>query len=325
MQKKEKNSIKRILTVKLLVFCLFLAACAREVLYHDLNQEDANKVIVLLQQNGIEATLTSQVRQNETFWSVKVDKEILPRARELVVTGNVISQRAPGLKEVYQGKGSSGWIKTPAEERARYLLATKGEVINSLKKLPEVIDADVVLNVPQGGELGIGVEPKRPTASVVIRAQLPQSGPSSLHELKIQEFVANTVEGLSPRDVSVLIERMAPMGTTVRPGETITLPRAGVSPGAGVAETTAAPTSIPLMGLQLEGESRERLKVYLIVFFAVLVILSVALIVSIMQASRVRQELKALKGGERHAIEGQVLEGENPRLHAGTREKHPEA
>lgn len=327
MQRKRKSRVKSTLTVKLLlVVCLFLAACNQEALYNNLSQQDANKVMVLLQQHGIEATLSSEVRQNETFWAIKVDKEVLSKARELVVTSNVISERSPGLKEVYQAKGSSGWIKTPAEERARYILATKGEVINSLKKLPEVVDVDVVLNVPQTGEFGSNsADQKRPTASVVIKAQTPPSGESSLNELKIQEFVANTVEGLSARDVSVLIDRMAPMGTTLRPGQTITLPPFGSSPKVGTAaEATAAQAGVHLMGLKLDSESRERLKVYLIIFFAVLIILSVALIVSIVQASRVRHELKTLKGGEQNAIEGQVLEGENPRLHAGTKERKPE-
>ncbi len=305
-----------------LVLCL--TACGRVVLYNDLTQEDANKVMVLLQQNGIQAELAKETRQNETFWSVKVDQEMLAKARELIVSGNVISPRSPGLQEVYQAKGSSGWIRTPAEERARYLLAQKGEIINSLKKLPDVVDVDVVLNLPEQDELGRD-EKKHPTASIVIKAQTAPKGQASLSELKVQEFVANSVEGMSARDVAVIINYMAPTGTTLRPGETVTLPKPGdmKDSDAALAATT---TPVRLMGLKLDTDSRDRLKIYLIVFFVVLIILSVFLVVSIIQASRMRQELKAIKGGGAHAaLEGQVMEGGTPRrLPQGTREPRQE-
>ncbi|MDP2599972.1 MAG: hypothetical protein Q8P84_04465 [Deltaproteobacteria bacterium] len=296
--------------------CLFfLTACGESALYNDLSQEDANKVMVLLQQSGISATLNQTIKQNEILWSITVPKENLSKAREIIVTSNVISPRAPGLKEVYQGKGSGGWIRTPAEEKARYLLALKGEIINSLKKLPDVVDVDVVLNVPEEADIG-AVERKRPAASVVIKAHTPKPGEASLSEIKVQEFVANSVEGMSPRDVAVILHYIAPSGTIVRPGETVTLPKGGTaSTVLDISKAKeAGEASVPLMGLKLDSSSRDRLKVYLIVFFAVLVILSIALIVMILQASRVRSELKNIKGsGAAGAIEGQVMD-ERPRL-----------
>ncbi len=308
MQKNSKHMLK------VFLFCsLLLTGCSEVALYNNLTQEDANKVMVLLQQNGIDATMNQVVKQNEVFWSIQVKKENMAKARELIVMSNVISPRAPGLKEVYQGKGSGGWIRTPAEEKARYLLAIKGEIINSLKKLPDVVDVDVVLNVPEEQELGL-VERRRPTASVVIKAQLPKAGTSNLNEIKIQEFVANSVEGMAPRDISVLLNYMAPTGTVLRPGETVTLPKG--QEGSTVLDISKAKEegNVPLMGLKMDSSSRERLKVYLIVFFAVLIVLSLALIMMIIQASRVRTELKNFKGeGTVGAIEGQVLD-EKPRL-----------
>lgn len=298
---------------------LVLTACGREVLYNNLSQEDANKVMVLLSQHGIPAELGEEKKQNEIFWTIKVEKSDLPKARVLIVASNVISPKAPGLQEVYQGKGSSGWIRTPAEERARYLLAQKGELINALKRLPEVVDADVVLNIPEKSKLSTGQE-ERPTASVVIKAQKPALGESALSEVTIQQWVANTVEGLAARDVSVLIHFVAPIGTELRPGQTVTLPKPGESQKIGEEN----PASTRLMGLKLDIESRQRLKIYLVIFFGVLVLLSAALIVSILQSSRTRQELKALKGGGAPALEGKVVGEQAPRLKAGQKEDKKE-
>lgn len=294
-----KNRRKKLSFFLLLVSSLLLlvAACARETLYNQLTQEDANQVMVLLQKNGIEASLEQEVVQNETFWVVKVGQQDLAKARELVVASHVISPRAPGLKEVYQ-TAKGGWIKTPAEERARYLLALKGEIINSLKKLPNVIEVDAVINIPQEDDFGMK-EKKRPTASVVIKAQPPQAGESSLSEVQIQQFVANSIEGMSPRDVSVLLNFVAPVGTRVRPGETVLLPKTP-----GEKKTPEVKADVQLMGLKLDTSSKDRLKVYLIIFFAVLVILSAALILSILQLSRTRQELKGLKTGAKPALKG---------------------
>lgn len=291
---------------------LLLLGCGREALYNNLSQEDANKVMVLLEKNAIDASLEQQVFQNEVSFAIKVNKQDMAKARELIVSSQVISPRSPGLKEVYQGKGASGWIKTPAEERARYLLALKGEIVNSLKKLPGVVDVDCVLNIPEEEALGLK-EKKRPTASVVIKAETPEQGESTLSEVQIQQFVANAVEGMSARDVSVLLHFVAPVGTKLRPGQTVLLPK---TPETGAEEPSH------LMGLKLDSSSKERLKVYLIVFFLILLVLSAALVVSIVQARRTRSELKDLQGGQMKALGGRALEeGEAPRLRAPEREE----
>ena len=313
---------KKLKTFFLFTFCLLLFGCAQEVLYNNLNQEDANKVMVLLQQNGINAQLEQKIVQNETFWTIRVGKEEMARARELIVTSQVISPRAPGLQEIYQGKGGGGWIKTPAEERARYLLALKGEIVNSLKKLPNVVDVDVVLNTPEQDDLGLQ-EKKHPTASVVINAISPKPGESALNEIQIQQFVANAVEGMSSRDVSVLLHLMAPIGKGLKPGESVILPKGPALVDLRRDKEPEAESSSRLMGLKLDLASKERLKIYLIILFLVLVILSAALIISIVQTSRTRHELKALRSGEEHpALPGGMMGGGgSPRLEAPENEE----
>lgn len=315
----QKN--KKIRLFVLLFGISLFAACSQIILYSDLNQEDANKVLVLLERNGIDATLKQERRQNEIFWSVQIDPKMASKARELIVSSQVISPRAPGLQEVYQTKGGGGWIKSPAEERARYLLALKGEIINSLKRLPEIVDVDVVLNMPE--EEGLHSElPKRPTASVVVKAKTPELGQPALSEMKIQQFVANAVEGMSPRDVAVLLHYLAPEGAILRPGETILLTKMNESKGGEGVSEEPLKEPVQLMGLTLDTASRQRLKIYLVIFFGVLTVLSIALVVSILQASRNRQTLKALQSGEeRQALQGQVMEGGRPRLKSGEEEQ----
>ena len=304
-----KNVVRKIAVSLCLVFLTGLTACHQKALYHDLNEEEANEILVVLQQNNIPATKVKEVKQNETVWAIEVAEQDLSRAQAILVANNLPRKQELGLSGVYKEKGL---IPTPDEQKARYLLALKGEIINSLKKLPEVIDADVVLNVPTKEEFSKKIDQERPTASVVIKAKSPESGPSSISEQKIQEFVANSIEGMAPRDVSVLISFINPVGKTMHPGFTTVLPQAG-SPGvASVAEDSHAATSATslLMGLQVSAESKNRLKIYLVVFFSLLVLLAAALIVTIIQASRFRNEISDLKGGSAGAIEGQVPGGQ---------------
>lgn len=319
-----KRKSKGRLLALAVVGLLLLAGCRGQILYNYLTQQDANKIMVLLAGHGIDASLETEVIRNETFWVVLVKRDSLQKAREIIVTSNIISPRAPGLKDVYQASSDSGsWIKTPAEERARYILAVKGEVINALKALPEVVEADVVLNIPEEPKLG-SREKKRPTAAVVVKALRPEAGESALSDLTIQQWVANTVEGLSPRDVTVLINYSSPPGEPARGSSDkglLVLP-----PGSTPQAEQGAGWSY-VMGLKLKADSAKRLKLYLIIFFAVLVVISLALVMSIIQSGRTRQELKQLKSGSappHPAIEGEVMGGRPPQLGAGQTEEEEE-
>lgn len=281
---------------KIILFCLALAlvSCQKTSLYSDLAEEDVNEIMVLLEDNGIDVSKVKEVRQNEVYWSVAVPAKSLKKARALLLGHNLPRHRELGLSGVYKEKGL---IPTPDEQKARFLLALKGEIVNSLEKIPEVVDADVVLNTPTPEEFAKG-EKKRPTASVVVKAKTPEGGQSTLTESKVQQFVANSVEDLNPRDVSVIITYMSE-GRGLMPGETLVLPpqERGVE---------KLPTT-RVVGVEVTKAGGERLKVYLAVFFGILVILSAALIITIVRTARMRQELKSYQGSKA-LVEGSVVE-----------------
>jgi len=312
---KPKSNIVHALFIVLAV-AIFAAGCGRIELYQDLAEEDANEILVLLAENGIKATKKKEVRQNDVSYSIEVSEADMVRARSLLLTHNLPHRRELGLTGVYKDKGL---IPTPDEQKARYMLALKGEIINSLRSIPQVVDADVVLNVPQQDEFAAAGEQhdKRPTASAVIRVKPEESGLTPITEAKLQQFIANAVEGLNPRDVAVMISYL-PVPGVARPGDVKTLPtdRAG---GPAVAPGLPPAVQHELVGLKLDAESKDRLKVYVLIFFLVLVILSVALILVIVQGSRMRRTLAALSGpaGDHPAIEGQIMEEGPPRLDEG--------
>ena len=292
----------------LITACLLLAVtgCRKIDLYHDLSEEEANEMLVVLQQEGIATSKAKEVRQNEIFWTVQVDPKRLIDARRLLVEHNLPRKKELGLSGVYKEKGL---IPTPDEQKARYLLALKGEIINSLIKIPEVIDVDVVMNIPSPEEFANkAAQEKRPTASVVIKAKPTEMAESVLSESKIQQFVANSVEGLNPRDVSVIITYLSSPKKGLLPGQSLILPSASDTSKRSEGGLEKATTRIA--GLDVAAGSQKRLRIYLVIFFLLLAVLAVNLIVTVISTNRMRRQLSELKGegGGVPLIEGKVVE-----------------
>lgn len=299
-----------------IAICMFLlAACSRIELYQNLSEEDANEMLVLLSENNIKAVKKKTTVQNEISYSIEVSESDMVRARSLLLQHNLPRRKELGLTGVYKEKGL---IPTPDEQKARYLLALKGEIINSLRRIPQVVDVDVVLNVPTKDEFASADQEhqQRPTASAVIRVKPDESGLTPITEAKMQQFIANAVEGLNPRDVTVMINYLSSSGKA-KSGDVVTMP--GETQGAAMSPVLAPAVEHELIGLKLDAESKDKLKAYVLVFFFVLVLLSMALIVVIVQGARMRRTLAALKGpaGDHPAIDGEVMEEGPPRLEEG--------
>ena len=299
--------VKKILQfTSLFLVVLLLSACNDKELYQDLTELDAHEIIVLLDENGIEAVKQKVIRQNEVFYTVTVKPDVLARARSILVKNSLPRRKELGLPGVYK---ETGMIPTPDEQKARFLLAIKGEIINSLEKIPEIIDADVVLNVPTQNEFSSEEEKfrRRPTASVVIRAKSKLTGVAAVTEAKIQQFVSNGVEGLNPRDVTVLISYVQSEQGETKPGDVLTF---------GSQESKLPPALPPMelatdeqiLGLNLDEDSKEKLRIYLLLFFLLLILLSTGLIVAIVQGSRMRRQVQSMQEGGQPALEGKVVD-----------------
>jgi type III secretion protein J len=302
--------MKKIIIV-LMILTIF-SACRKVALYHDLSEEEANDILVVLQQQGIDAEKVKEVRQNEVFWTISVDSKRISDARRLLVEHNLPHKKELGLSGVYKEKGM---IPTPDEQKARYLLALKGEIINSLTKIPDVVDADVVLSVPTPDEFAKDGDKKRPTASVIVKARPSDAMQENLSEAKIQQFVANSVENLNPRDVSVIITYVSTPKPGLMPGQSLILPTVTTQ---NVGETTEDKPVTRIAGLEVVGQSQAKLKIYLGIFLLILAVLAIALIVTVIRTSRMRQELKEYRSDSsaRPSIEGRVVD-ERPKLTGG--------
>lgn len=264
-----------------LLFLLVFVACGKEALFQDLEEREANEILVVLYKNGIEADKLMVEGTQEVTFAVQVPRDKIQDARRILVENKLPRKKELGFSGICKEKGL---IPTPEEEKCRKLLALKGEIINSLERIPGVIEADVVLNIPEVSEFAAeDAEKKRPTASAVIHVRREEAG-VDLREGNVQRFISNTVENLDPRDVAVIISYADSPQKVVAQGPQ------GVTPSGNGAVSGAPVTTIA--GLTLQQDSLKRFKIYAVIFLVVLIGISTALILNVIKLTRMRQELK---------------------------------
>lgn len=259
----------------LLLFVAAFWGCSQMPIYHDLTENDANEILVALQDRGIEAEKIREEKSQEVTWSVQVSNKDGALARKVLVENNLPRKKQLGFSGICKEKGL---IPTPEEEKCRRILALKGEIINSLERIPGVIDADVVLNLPEISEFAAETQPsKKPTASVAIRVRKTPEG-MELTEPKIQRFISNAVENLDPRDVSAIITYTQPPELALKKGP-------------------IGSKMVSIAGLSMDSSSKDNFKIYALTVLFFLIGISVALVFSLLKMTKLRREIKMYRLG----------------------------
>lgn len=308
-----KTVIKSILFLVLLV-CLI--GCNQFELVHDLNERDANEIIVLLAKHGIKAQKKKEERQQEIFWTITVDQDDEREAQSILVANHLPRIRQGGLKEVC---GKASMIVTEKFEKCRQMLALKGEIINALESVPGVVSADVVLNIPDKEEFPEDdAILSRPTAAVTVRYLADAPARTDLSEGKIQEFVSNTVNGLDPRDVKVILSYIEQNGDrrSLTATETDGVPTGTTDIGRTGETTSSAPQNlVSVGGIQMDAASAKKFKIIAAVFLLLLLLLAAAFIFALLRMARMRKRV-ALSAAQAAEDAGGEEEGEKKLLEA---------
>jgi type III secretion protein J len=184
-----------------------LSACLSRDLQSGLSEQDAQEIVVVLKQNGLEAyTAREQAGGQDAApaWTVKVKGggRNLIAAWQVMQENGLPRQKVKGLEEVFSNKGM---IPTESEEKARMLLALSGELTRTIKSVAGVVDARVQVVLPENSPLVDKSQWNPPTASVLVKHR---GVAPPLTENEIRDLVAKGVEGLQPANVAVVFKRM---------------------------------------------------------------------------------------------------------------------
>src|SRR5580698_10944238 len=105
----------------LMAFLLSVAACTRQ-LETGLTENDAQQIVVLLRENGINATteLDPSQKKDAAAWLVNVrgQSDTVVRAWKILNENGLPREKVKGLDDVF---ANSGMIPTAGEEKARLL------------------------------------------------------------------------------------------------------------------------------------------------------------------------------------------------------------
>ena len=194
--------------LRLLGACLalVLSACSVE-LQHDLTEDDANDIYVLLQRKGIEAKKLKEEGGNEPKYIISVAKQDVATAAQALRDYALPRPKADGLGVF---KKMKGMIPTATEERAMFIEALGGEISNALNRIPGVLEARCIVMIPEVNDLTQPDKKPMPSASVFIKYRVgaDQKPPVEINEIK--EFVATAVPELRKEAIKVMMILAAP-------------------------------------------------------------------------------------------------------------------
>jgi len=202
----------------LLCFCLpLITSCDSSIkIVNGLDEKDANEILVFLASKGIEA---DKVKAETTGggggggiveWNIVVKAADAPEAMRLLNQQGLPRRKSQNLLSIFS---SSGLVPSDLQEKIKYRAALAEQLASTLRKYEGILDADVQVSFPEEDPLNPGKMKGKITASVWVKHNGVLDDPNSHLRTKIQRFIASSVTGLDPDDVTVIGERSNLSGT----------------------------------------------------------------------------------------------------------------
>lgn len=174
---------------------LLLAGCGEQELYGGLSERQANEMVAVLRQQGIEADKSGKEAGS---FSVTAPKDSFTRAIALLGAHGYPRDGFESLGQVFK---KEGFVSSPLEERARLNYALSQEIANTLNSIDGVVVARVHLAVPDKDPLADKPPPASASVFIKHRPQVDMSGRLG----QIKALVVNSIEGLPYDNVTVAL------------------------------------------------------------------------------------------------------------------------
>jgi type III secretion protein J len=174
---------------------LLLTACGGQDIYTELSQRQANEMVAVLRNAGIDAD--KQGRDNNTF-AVAAPRDSFAQAVEVLRAAGYPRDGFDSMGQVFK---KEGFISSPLEERARLTHALSQEIANTLASIDGVVLARVHLSVPERDPLVDKAPPA--SASVLIKHRPGVNLEARMGHIKA--LVVNSIQGLAYDNVTVVL------------------------------------------------------------------------------------------------------------------------
>jgi len=263
---------KRELLIVGLIFCFAFVytGCGRTELQHGMSEEQANEVLVVLQQSGIEAKKVREEGEIPT-WMIAVPGKMAEKSWRVMKQHDLPRPPGKGFAETF---GKQSLIPTAMEEKALYLQALCSELEKTIQSMDGVVMARVHVVLPEEQLVPEeNTSDNRPKAAVLIKYRLNPAGEVPYREESVRAIVANSIQNLDPKDVVVV-------------GNEI--------PAAAAAVSNQAASYVIFGPLKVSPESVPAFKIAAIAVFGVIALLSIGLIFSARKSSNLQGEMNRI-------------------------------
>jgi type III secretion protein J len=182
------------------VLLSLVPGCTTDVL-HDLDEPSANASVAALAGAGMAAEKApDESTGGSPRFTLRVPTRETARALEILRQQGLPREPRTGFAELY---GRPGLIPSELEERARFVLATTGEVERTLESVEGVVSARVHLVPAEPDPAALDGRDRSPARAAVL-VRLRPGGSIGLTTGEIQKLVAGSAPGLDPAAVVVI-------------------------------------------------------------------------------------------------------------------------
>lgn len=220
--------IKSLKRFPLFLFFMLLLLCSCEnnrVIVNNLDEREANEIIVFLDSKGIVAekiqmSSSSPGGATETIkYSLAVSPSQSTKAMALLNQNGLPRIKGTNLLDLF---AKAGLMSSEKEETIRYQAGLSEQIATMIRKIDGVIDANVQLSFPTADTTpglpgAASAQPKKITAAVYVKHQGVLDDPNSHLIIKIKRLVSGSVTGLDINDVAVIADRSRFTDITLTP------------------------------------------------------------------------------------------------------------
>lgn len=172
-----------------------MTGCAKIDLYSNLSEKEANQMIAILQEFGIE---TEKLPGEENKFTIKVEKDRFSAAVEKLKARGFPKDSFVGMGDVFK---KTGLVSSPVEERIRFMDALSQSLAETITHIDGVLTARVHIVLPNNDPF---TETARPSSAAVFVNYRASSDVESAVP-RIKNLVINSIEGLAYERVTVAL------------------------------------------------------------------------------------------------------------------------
>lgn len=182
----------------LIVFLLFLLSSCKKEILHSISEEQANDIITLLAEYGIDARKVANGKGDVGSFNIVVEESEYGKSWSILKENGLPREKAKGLSDVYQ---KQGLISSSTEEKALLVQAIKGEIEKTLETIDNVIRARVIISVPFPSQNPFGDSKDVPKASVLLKVKKN----SYINKDTVKGILLGAVASLEKENINVEI------------------------------------------------------------------------------------------------------------------------